>query len=142
MASTKELFASGLNYILRDIQDTYIEINSGREYLIKYINKNGETSEKARNGINKIVTDLKELIRHLKQCEKEWNYYIKEYSYTEKDMKKYNIHPATDEELQRDLEQDEKECGYDSRYTEEQHRKVIDKANEFNKANNLPLLSY
>ena len=142
MASTKELFASGLNYILRDIKDTKEELENGREYLRKYINKNGETSPKARNGINKITNDLKQLVKLLKKHEHDFFSYIEEYSYTKEDMKKYNIHPATDEELKADYEQDLKETGYDSRYTEEMHKALIDKVNEQNKAEGLPLLSY
>lgn len=142
MASTKEIFASGLNYILRDIKDTHEEIVSGREYLTKYIQKNGETSAKARNGINKITGDLKILVKRLKDYHKEFEMYCKEFSYTKEDMKKYNIHPATDEEINADYEKDMTECGYDSRYTEEMHKALIDKVNELNKAEDLPLLAY
>ena len=123
MASTKEIFASGLNYILRDIKDTHEEIVSGREYLTKYIQKNG-------------------LVKRLKDYHKEFEMYCKEFSYTKEDMKKYNIHPATDEEINADYEKDMTECGYDSRYTEEMHKALIDKVNELNKAEDLPLLAY
>ena len=159
MASTKEIFAPGLNYILREIKDGKEELKSGENYLalieakLKLGNSN---KEKVKRQIAKIRNDLARIKEQIKASERDFEYYAKEYSYewdedkkfiSEKEVEKYNIHPSTDEELEADYQKDLQEIGYDKvqrkgNYTEKDHNDLIDRVNEFNKANDLPLIAY
>jgi len=154
MASTKELFAPGLNYILREIADGEELLKSGTEYLQLIQGKlqlGTNNKAKLERQICKIKNDLSKIKEQIKSSKADYKYYAKEYSYewdedikdvTKAEKEKYNIHPATDEEIKADYERDLKECGYDKRYTEKDHNALIDRVNEFNRANDLPLLKY
>ena len=74
-------------------------------------------------------------------------FYLDYFGYDENDFKKYNLHPATDEEIEQDYINDLKEVEFDKvkgrgKYTLEEHNELVKRVNEFNKANDLPLVSF
>ena len=112
MASTKEIFSKGLNYILREIKDQKEMYETGLQYLRiveQRITINNRLN--ANKHISKIKTDLQVIKEQIRRSEKDFKYYVEHYGYTEDEInnraknQKYNIHPATDEELQADLEE-------------------------------------
>ena len=154
MASTKEIFSKGLNYILREIKDQKEMYETGLQYL-KIVEQRITVNNRlnANKHISKIKTDLQVIKEQIRRSEKDFKYYVEHYGYTEDEInnraknQKYNIHPATDEELQADYDNDLKELEFDKvakrgSYTEEDHKTLIDKVNNFNIVNELPLLSY
>lgn len=154
MASTKEIFSKGLNYILREIKDGEEMYETGMTYL-KLVEGKLSTTQRAaaQKHIEKIRLDLAKIKEQIRRSKADYNYYVKEYGYTEDELnnkaknQKFHIHPATDEELQADYERDMKECEYDKKqakgnYTELDHNNLIDRVNEFNMANDLPMISY
>lgn len=148
MTSTKELFASGINYILRDIQDNEDMFTTGTEYLERVQAKlSTYNREKHIRQINKIKNDLSKIKENIKKHKRELKYYLNYFGYTEEDFKKYNLHPATDEEIENDYQNDLKELGYDEnrgkgKYTQYDHEMLVQRVNDFNRANNLPIVSF
>jgi hypothetical protein len=148
MTSTKELFASGMNYILRDIEDNEEMYQTGTEYLER-VQAKLSTYNRAKHErqVAKIKNDLAKIKENIKKHKRESKYYTEYFGYEEEDFKKYNIHPATDEEIQADYERDLKEQGFDTvsgrgKYTKEEHDRLVQRVNEFNKANDLPIVSF
>ena len=146
MTSTKELFANGMNYILRDIEDTESIINTSEEYLQNVLAK-GLTSQKQYRQVGYIKSEIARAKSKLKEFRKEQKKYEEYFGYTKEDYKKYNLHPATDEEIKADYERDLKEQGYDTvkgkgKYTKEEHDELVRKVNEFNRLNDLPIVSF
>ena len=141
MTSTKELFASGINYILRDIKDNEEMYQTGTEYLERVQAKlSGHNKAKHERQIAKIKENIKKHKRELK-------YYVEYFGYTEEDFKKLNLHPATDEEIERDYQNDLKEISFDKergrgKYTQYEHDCLVQRVNAFNKENNLPLVNF
>ena len=146
MGSSKQLFASGMNYILRDIQDVQEDINEHEEaimWMSKSIQKQPLIIRKIETLKHEIIKLKSQLIRY----QKELNMYKEKFSYTDEDFIKYNIHPATDAEIEQDYLNDLKELEYDKiqrkgNYTWHDHCQIIDKVNEMNMAEDIPLLSY
>ncbi len=148
MTTTKELFASGLNYILRDIADEKETLENGVKYL-KLVEQKMTSANREKNIklLNKIHQELSIIKENIKKHEKEFKFYVKYFGYTEQDLKDLNIHPATDEEIERDYQRDLKEMGYDKeqgkgKYTKEQHDALVQKVQEFNLLNDLPVVSF
>lgn len=146
MTSSKELFASGLNYILRDIKDTAIMIKECKECL-NYLKATTAKKPVVLRRIARIESDLIKLKKQLKKYKAEFKMYKEKFSYTNDDLKKFNIHPATDDEIEQDYIKDMKEVEFDKQqkkggYTWQDHCKLIDKVNELNKIEDLPLLKY
>ena len=148
MTSTKELFASGINYILRDIKDNEEMYQTGTEYLERVQAKLSTCNrEKYKRQVNKIKNDLLKIKENIKKHKKELKYYVEYFGYTEEDFKKYNLHPATDEEIERDYQNDLKEVNYDKqsgrgKYTQYEHDCLVQRVNAFNKENDLPLVNF
>ena len=153
MTSTKELFASGINYILRDIKDNEEMYQTGTEYLERVQAKlSTYNREKYKRQVNKIKNDflhndLAKIKENIKKHKRELKYYVEYFGYTEEDFKKYNLHPATDEEIERDYQNDLKEMSYDKvrgkgKYTQYEHDCLVQRVNAFNKENNLPLVNF
>ena len=148
MTSTKELFASGINYILRDIKDNTEMFESGTDYLERVQAKTSVYNRaKHIRQIAKIKNDLAKIKENIKEHKRELKHYIDYFGYTEEDFKKYNLHPATDEELKADYEQDMKELGFDKtkgrgKYTKEEHDALVKRVHEFNKLHDLPIISF
>lgn len=146
MTSSKELFASGLNYILRDLKDTAETIKECRECL-NYLKATTAKKSIVLRRIEKIESDLIKLKKQLKKYTAEFKMYREKFSYNNDDLKKLNIHPATDYEIEQDYIKDMKEVEFDKQqkkggYTWQDHCKLIDKVNELNKIEDLPLLQY
>lgn len=148
MTSTKELFASGINYILRDIKDNEEMYQTGTEYLERVQAKLSIHSKaKHERQIAKIKNDLAKIKENIKKHQKELKFYLEYFGYNEDDFKKYNLHPATDEEIQQDYYEDLKETGYDNtrgrgKYTQYDHDILVQKVNAFNKENDLPIVNF
>lgn len=148
MTSTKELFSNGINYILRDIKDNEEMYVTGTEYLERVQSKlSVNNREKHKRQIAKIKNDLSKIKENIKYHKRELKYYIEYFGYTDEDFKTYNLHPATDEEIQRDYENDLKETGFDTvkgrgKYTLEEHNELVKRVNEFNKAHDLPYVNF
>lgn len=146
MTSSKELFASGLNYILRDLKDTAETIRECRECL-NYLKATTAKKSVVLRRIEKIESDLIKLKKQLKKYTAEFKMYKEKFSYTNDDLKKLNIHPATDYEIEQDYIKDMKEVEFDKQqkkggYTWQDHCRIIDRVNELNKIEDLPLLKY
>lgn len=143
MPSSKDEFAKGLCYIKRDIADEQELYDTGEQYL-KLIEAKAVGANYIRyaSQINRIKLELKQIKKRLNKHKADFKYYMEYFSYTKDDLIKYNIHPSTDEELEADYAKDMKELKYTKSYSVEAHREVINKANEFNRLNNLPLLSF
>ena len=148
MTSTKELFASGINYILRDIKDNEEMYQTGTEYLERVQAKLSVYSKaKHERQIAKIKNDLSKIKENIKKHKRELKYYVEYFGYTEEDFKKYKLHPATDEEIERDYQNDLKEMSYDKekgkgKYTQQEHDSLVERVNAFNKENDLPLVNF
>lgn len=148
MTSTKELFASGINYILRDIKDNEEMYETGTDYLERVQAKlSTYNKQKHERQIAKIKNDLAKIKENIKYHKRELKYYLNYFGYEESDFKKYNLHPATDEEIENDYKQDIKELGFDKergrgKYTQYDHDCLVQRVNEFNKANDLPLVNF
>jgi len=148
MTSTKELFAPAMNYILRDIADNEEMLKNGTEYLER-VQAKTSTYNKAKQlrQINRIKNELAQIKESIKKFKRELKYYASYFGYTENDFKKYNLHPATDEEIKADYEQDMTELGFNDtagrgKYTQYQHECLVQRVHEFNKANNLPCINF
>lgn len=148
MTSTKELFASGINYILRDIKDNEEMHQTGTEYLERVQAKLlVHNKVKHERQVAKIKNDLSKIKENIKKHKRELKYYVEYFGYTKEDFKKYNLHPATDEEIERDYQNDLKEMNYDKKrgrgkYTQYEHDCLVQRVNAFNKENNLPLVNF
>ena len=142
MASTKEIFAKGLCYMLREEQDLLQEYTSGIRYYKVIAKKYGNNNVSARKKLLKIQGELEQIKLQLDNVRKDYDKYIKEYSYTEEDLEKYNIHPSTDEELEQDYINDMKEVDYNKSYTKENHDILVSKVHEFNLLNGLPIVNW
>lgn len=148
MTSTKELFASGINYILRDIKDNEEMYQTGTEYLERVQAKLSVYNKaKHERQVNKIKNDLAKIKENIKKHQKELKFYLEYFGYNEDDFKKYNLHPATDEEIERDYQNDLKEIGFDKemgrgKYTQYEHDCLVQRVNAFNKENDLPLVNF
>ena len=148
MTSTKELFANGINYILRDIKDNEEMYQTGTEYLERVqVKLSTYNREKYKRRVNKIKNDLLKIKENIKKHKKELKYYVEYFGYTEEDFKKLNLHPATDEEIERDYQNDLKEVNYDThsgrgKYTQYEHDCLVQRVNAFNKENDLPLINF
>ena len=143
MTSTKEIFASGLNYILRDIKDTKEMLESGTEYLNKIQAKQKTKPQQ----VYKIQVELRKIKKQLKEHENEFKYYVDYYGYTQEDLVKYNVHASTDEEIEEDEKQDLLERGYDEqrgrgKYTLYDHTCLVQRVNEYNKLHDLPTVNF
>ena len=102
MTSTKGLFASGINYILRDIKDNEEMYQTGTEYLERVQAKlSGHNKAKHERQIAKIKNDLSKIKENIKKHKRELKYYVEYFGYTKDDFKRLNLHPATDEEIER-----------------------------------------
>ena len=148
MTSTKELFASGINYILRDIKDNEEMYQTGMEYLER-VQAKLSTYNKAKHErqITKIKNDLSKIKENIKKHKRELKYYVEYFGYTKDDFKRLNLHPATDEEIERDYQNDLKEISYDKekgkgKYTQQEHDSLVERVNAFNKENDLPLVNF
>lgn len=148
MTSTKELFASGINYILRDIKDNEDMYQTGMEYLER-VQAKLSTYNKAKHErqITKIKNDLSKIKENIKKHKRELKYYVEYFGYTKDDFKRLNLHPATDEEIERDYQNDLKEMSYDKekgkgKYTQQEHDSLVERVNAFNKENDLPLVNF
>lgn len=142
MASTKEIFAKGLCYILREEQDLLQEYTSGIKYYKLIAKKYGNSNVSARKRLLRIQGELEQIKLQLDNARKDYDKYIKEYSYTKEDLEKYNIHPSTDEELEQDYINDLKELEYNKSYTKEHHDTLVSKVHEFNLLNGLPIVNW
>lgn len=142
MASTKEIFAKGLCYMLREEQDLLQEYTSGLNYYKIIAKKYGNSDVRARKKLLKIQGELEQIKLQLDNVRKDYDKYLKEYSYTEEDLEKYNIHPSTDEELEQDYINDLKEVDYNKSYTKENHDTLVSKVHEFNLLNGLPIVNW
>jgi chromosome segregation ATPase len=148
MTSTKELFASGINYILRDIKDNTELFESGTEYLERVQAKLSVNNKaKHQRQIAKIKNDLSKIKENIKKHKRELKHYVAYFGYTEEDFKRLNLHPATDEEIEQDYQNDLKEIGYDKemgrgKYTQYEHECLVQRVNAFNKANDLPIVHF
>ena len=142
MASTKEIFAKGLCYMLREEQDLLQEYTSGLNYYKIIAKKYGNSDVRARKKLLKIQGELEQIKLQLDNVRKDYDKYLKEYSYTEEDLEKYNIHPSTDEELEQDYINDLKEVDYNKSYTKENHDTLVSKVHEFKLLNGLPLVNW
>lgn len=142
MASTKEIFAKGLCYMLREEQDLLQEYTSGLNYYKIIAKKYGNSDVRARKRLLKIQGELEQIKLQLDNVRKDYDKYLKEYSYTEEDLEKYNIHPSTDEELEQDYINDLKEVDYNKSYTKENHDTLVSKVHEFNLLNGLPIVNW
>ena len=145
MTSTKALFAHGINYILRDIQDCKEMYESGTEYLNKV--KAKTNTQRYYERVYKITKELEQIKLQQLKYEKDLKQYIEYFSYTEEDFEKYNLHPATDEEIQADYIEDMKELEYDKtsgrgKYTQYEHEILVQNVHKFNKENNLPIVYF
>ena len=148
MTSTKELFASGINYILRDIKDTEELLQTGTEYLQRVEGKlTPLNKEKQQRQIYKIRTELRNIKLQLNKHKATLKYYVEYFGYTDEDFKRLNLHPATDEEIKADYEQDMKEVGFDKqggrgKYTLYEHNCLVQRVNQFNKEHDLPIVNF
>ena len=148
MTSTKELFASGINYILRDIKDNTELFESGTDYLERVQAKTSVYNKaKHERQIAKIKNDLSKIKENIKKHKRELKFYVEYFGYTEEDFKRLNLHPATDEEIERDYQNDLKEVSYDKergrgKYTQYEHDCLVQRVNAFNKANDLPIVNF
>ena len=142
MASTKEIFAKGLCYMLREEQDLLQEYTSGLNYYKIIAKKYGNSDVRARKRLLKIQGELEQIKLQLDNVRKDYDKYLKEYSYTQEDLEKYNIHPSTDEELEQDYINDLKEVDYNKSYTKENHDTLVSKVHEFNLLNGLPIVNW
>lgn len=148
MTSTKELFAPALCYIQRDIQDCKEILESSADYKERIIAKYGKNTITCQLKLNKINNELREIKLKLREHENEYKYWIEYFSYTDNDITRLNIHPATDEEIERDYENDLKDgTEYDStagkgKYTYSDHCLLLQRVNEYNKANDLPVVDF
>ena len=142
MASTKEIFAKGLCYMLREEQDLLQEYQSGIRYYKVIAKKYGNNNVSARKKLLKIQGELEQIKLQLDNVRKDYDKYSKEYSDTEEDLEKYNIHPSTDEELEQDYINDMKEVDYNKSYTKENHDILVSKVHEFNLLNGLPIVNW
>ena len=148
MTSTKELFASGINYILRDIKDNEEMYQTGTEYLERVQAKlSVHNKAKHERQIVKIKNDLSKIKENIKKHKRELKYYVEYFGYTEEDFRRLNLHPATDEEIERDYQNDLKEMSYDKekgkgKYTQQEHDSLVERVNAFNKENDLPLVNF
>lgn len=148
MTSTKELFASGINYILRDIKDNTELFESGTEYLERVQAKLSVNNKaKHQRQIAKIKNDLSKIKENIKKHKRELKHYVEYFGYTEEDFKRLNLHPATDEEIEQDYQNDLKEIGFDKekgrgKYTQYEHECLVQRVNAFNKENDLPIVNF
>lgn len=147
MTSSKELFHKGLCYIQRDIED----VEEALTYLADTISKlcNTATSTAQQSRLAKLNRYKSKLQTALARHKAELAYYIDYFSYTSEELyganAKYPLRACTDEELEQDYLQDLQEVGYDTqqgkrKYTKQDHDEVLRKVNEFNKANDLPVV--
>lgn len=148
MTSTKELFAPALCYIMRDIQDCKDILETSEDYKERVKAKFGKYSVTTQLKLDKINSEMREIKDKLREHEREYKHWIEYFSYTDNDIIKLNIHPATDEEIERDYMNDLKDgTGYDStagkgKYTYYEHCCLVQKVNDYNKEHDLPVVDF
>ena len=133
---------------LETVIDNEEMYQTGTEYLER-VQAKLSTYNKAKHErqVNKIKNDLSKIKENIKKHTKELKYYVEYFGYTEEDFKRLNLHPATDEEIEQDYQNDLKEIGFDKemgrgKYTQYEHECLVQRVNEFNKANDLPIVNF